>query len=98
QEIEPNTTITGEIYENYRSICSELGFSSLTPRRISDLLTELADYGLIIINEKNMGKYGRTRSISVTRELGSMKKYLIEDENLSMFNGSKITKQARFET
>ncbi|MGC8608974.1 MAG: ORC1-type DNA replication protein, partial [Thermoplasmata archaeon] len=38
QEIEPNTTITGEIYENYRSICSELGFSPLTPRRISDLL------------------------------------------------------------
>ncbi len=98
QEIEPNTTVTGEIYENYRSICSELGFSPLTPRRISDLLTELADYGLIIINDKNMGKYGRTRSISVTRELGSMKKYLIEDENLSMFNGSKITKQARFET
>ncbi|WP_010917016.1 ORC1-type DNA replication protein [Thermoplasma volcanium] len=98
QEIEPNSVITGEIYENYRRICEDLGFTPLTPRRISDLLTELSDYGLIVVDERNMGKYGRTRGFSVVKEIETIKKYLMEDENLSMFKTSKMTKQARFDS
>ncbi|CAC11775.1 probable DNA polymerase II (DP2), subunit 1 [Thermoplasma acidophilum] len=98
QEIEPNSVITGEIYENYRRICDDLGFSPLSPRRISDLLTELADYGLLVMDDRNMGKYGRTRSFSVVHQAETIKKYLLEDENLSMFKSSKMPKQTRFDT
>lgn len=97
QEVSKKLMITGEIYENYRHICSELGFMSLTSRRVSDILSELEDFGLLSATTKSMGRYGRTRFIKVMGQLDLFKKYLLEDQNLSMFQGAKITRQTRFE-
>ena len=98
QEIDSSLMVTGELYENYRSICTELGFQALTPRRISDIISELEDFGLISSSVKSMGRYGRTRIIQVMGNLESVRKYLLEDEDLSMFRGGKITRQYRFVT
>lgn len=98
QEIDSSLMITGEIYENYRNICEELGFMPLSARRISDILSELEDFGLLSTKTKNMGRYGRTRAIRVLGQPRLMKKYLIEDENLSMFRGSKIIRQSKLST
>ncbi len=97
QEVSTKLMITGEIYENYRHICSELGFMSLTSRRVSDILSELEEFGLLATTTKSMGRYGRTRFIKVMGQLDVFKRYLLEDQNLSMFQGSKITRQSRFE-
>lgn len=97
QELSSKLMITGEIYENYRNICTELGFMSLTSRRVSDIISELEDFGLLSATTRSMGRYGRTRFIRVTGQLDIFKRYLLEDENLSLFQGSKIARQSRFE-
>ncbi len=97
QELSSKLMITGEIYENYRNICNELGFMSLTSRRVSDILSELEDFGLLSATTRSMGRYGRTRFIKVMGQLDLFKKHLLEDENLSMFQGSRIVRQSRFE-
>ncbi len=97
QEVSTKLMITGEIYENYRHICSEMGFMSLTSRRVSDILSELEEFGLLATTTRSMGRYGRTRFIKVMGQLDLFKRYLLEDQNLSLFQGSKITRQSRFE-
>ncbi|MDA8144099.1 MAG: ORC1-type DNA replication protein [Thermoplasmatales archaeon] len=97
QELNSKLMVTGEIFANYRNICAELGFMPLTSRRVSDILSELEDFGLLSATTKSMGRYGRTRFISVMGQLDLFKKYILEDENLSMFRGSKVTRQSRFE-
>jgi cell division control protein 6 len=95
QDQDRDNMITGEIYENYKKICDELSVQSLTSRRIGDLLSELDDLGLIITVTKSLGRYGRTRIITVPDYDDLMKKYLLEDEILSTFKGIKIGKQHR---
>ena len=97
QELSSKLMITGEIFENYRNICAELGFMPLTSRRVSDILSELEDFGLLSATTRSMGRYGRTRFIRVMGQLDLFKKHILEDENLSMFRGSKVTRQSRFE-
>ena len=95
QESEQNQMITGEIFDNYKKICDELNIPSLTSRRISDLLSDLDDIGLIISTTKSLGRYGRTRLIRVPDNDGSIKRYLLEDEILGTFKGIKMGKQHR---
>ena len=95
QEIDSSLMITGEIYENYRNICEELGYMPLSARRISDILSELEDFGLLSTKTKNMGRYGRTRAIRVLGQPMLMKKYILASEILSMFRGSNIIRQSR---
>ncbi|HKJ96445.1 MAG TPA: ORC1-type DNA replication protein, partial [Thermoplasmataceae archaeon] len=56
QELDNSQMVTGEIYENYKSICNELGFMPLSTRRISDILSELEDFGLLTAKTKSMGR------------------------------------------
>ena len=98
QELSKRLMITGEIFENYRNICIELGFVPLTSRRVGDILSELEEFGLLSATTRSMGRYGRTRFIRVMGDLDMFKRYLMEDENLSHFRGSRITRQSRFDT
>lgn len=95
QDQSKSPMITGEIYENYKRICEELNIVSLSLRRASDLISDLDDLGLIISTTRSLGRYGRTRLIKVPDQGGSMKKYLLEDENLSTFKEIKFAKQHR---
>lgn len=95
QEINNSQMATGEIYENYKSICNELGFVPLSTRRISDILSELEDFGLLNAKTKSMGRYGRTRWIRVIGDHKSIKEYLLDDDHLSRFNGAKVIRQTR---
>ncbi|MBS3064183.1 MAG: ORC1-type DNA replication protein [DPANN group archaeon] len=64
---EPNKKIeTGEIYETYLSLCRKSGHTSLTQRRVSDLIGELDMQGLINAKVISKGRYGRTRQIYLT--------------------------------
>ena len=65
--------------------------------RIGDILSELEEFGLLSATTRSMGRYGRTRFIRVMGDPDQYKHYLMEDENLSHFMGSKITRQSRFE-
>ncbi|MEM3676148.1 MAG: hypothetical protein QXV22_03725, partial [Thermoplasmataceae archaeon] len=97
QEMSRGLMMTGEIFENYRNLCYELGFSPLSSRRISDVISELEEFGLLNSSTRSLGRYGRTRFIKITGESSTFKKYLLEDDNLASFRGSRIVRQSRFE-
>lgn len=63
--------ITGDIYDVYSELCSELGVTPLTQRRVSTLVNELDSLGLLNAQVISMGRYGRTKKIrlEVTRTL-----------------------------
>ncbi|MEM4733961.1 MAG: AAA family ATPase, partial [Candidatus Bathyarchaeia archaeon] len=63
--------VTGEIYEIYNELCSELAVTPLTQRRVSTLVNELDSLGLLNAQVVSMGRYGRTKKIrlEVTRTL-----------------------------
>ncbi len=98
QETDMDLSVTGEIYDNYRNICNELGFQPLTMRRISDLLSDLEDIGLLTTNTRSLGRYGRTKFIRVMGSITTIKNYIMEDSMFSNFQGSKIVKQSKLRT
>ena len=98
QETDADLSVTGEIYENYRNICSELGFQPLTMRRISDLLSDLEDTGLLTTNTRSLGRYGRMKFIRVMGSIQNIKGYILEDSSFVNFQGSKIVRQSKLRT
>ncbi|MCL4332038.1 MAG: hypothetical protein M1162_00765 [Candidatus Thermoplasmatota archaeon] len=95
QEMDQRPMLTGEIYENYVSICKELGYSSLSFRRIGDMLTDLDDVGLVSSKIQSMGRYGRSRLTQLAENSQTMRKYLMEEEALQAFRGSNLGRQSR---
>jgi len=57
---------TGEVIDNYQSLCLEQGLKPLTQRRVSDLIAELDLFGIINTKVISKGRYGRTRVISLS--------------------------------
>lgn len=60
-----NFVYTGESYEIYKKICSQVGLRPLTQRRFSDIIAELDMLGIINARVRSKGRYGRTREISI---------------------------------
>jgi archaeal cell division control protein 6 len=56
---------TGNIYETYSTLCSYLEQEPLTRRRITQLITELDQLGLITTDLINQGRYGRSQIIKL---------------------------------
>ncbi len=63
QIIEPTTT--GAVYDYYNKVAKDLGITTLSLRRISDIIIELEVLGLINFKIVSKGRYGRTRFISI---------------------------------
>jgi cell division control protein 6 len=61
--IEPTTT--GSVYDYYNNLAKKLGITTLSLRRISDIIIELDVLGLITFKIVSKGRYGRTRFISI---------------------------------
>jgi len=57
---------TGEIYEHYQQLCSQTHLRPLTQRRISDILQEFDELGIIQSTVISKGRYGRTREITLS--------------------------------
>jgi len=75
------TILTGQIYDVYKNICSKIGLSILTQRRIGDIIAELDMLGIINAKVISKGRYGRTREIGLaTPESTNIKiKQLLEE-------------------
>jgi cell division control protein 6 len=61
--VEPTTT--GSVYDYYNRLAKELGITTLSLRRISDIIIELEVLGLINFKIVSKGRYGRTRYITI---------------------------------
>ncbi len=67
-------SITGDIYNVYYELCEEMGYIPLTQRRVSGLISELDIMGLLNSRIISLGRYGRTKKIS----LGIANKIIIQ--------------------
>jgi cell division control protein 6 len=56
---------TGDVYDLYTQLCVKNNITSLTQRRVSDLIAELDMFGIINATVLSKGRYGRTRKINI---------------------------------
>ena len=67
------------MYEIYSSLCRHIDQEPLTQRRITQIINELDQLGLISTNIINQGRYGRSQKIKITVPLLTIKEALIDD-------------------
>ena len=72
--------ITGDIYGIYCELCGELGLTPLTQRRVSGLINELDAIGLLNSRVVSMGRYGRTKKITLGVARRLIKEVFTADE------------------
>ena len=70
---------TGEVYEIYSSLCINSEQEPLTQRRITQIISELDQLGLITSNVVSQGRYGRSQRIKITIPTLTVKEALKED-------------------
>ncbi len=58
--------LTGQIYDMYKKLCSQISLKPLTQRRIGDIIAELDMLGIINATVISKGRYGRTREITLS--------------------------------
>lgn len=63
---------TGDVYEDYMSLCTLCGLKPLTQRRLSDLIAELDMLGIINAKVISKGRYGRTKEIGLAMPQSSI--------------------------
>jgi cell division control protein 6 len=73
---------TGEIYDVYNELCSELGAGLLTQRRLGTLVNELDAMGLLNAKVVSMGRYGRTKKIRLEIGRTLIKEVFRSDDRL----------------
>jgi cell division control protein 6 len=76
---------TGEIYTIYQYFCSKIEQEPLTQRRMTQIVGELDQLGLITSNIVNQGRYGRTQRIKLHIHISSVKQAIKNDPILSPF-------------
>jgi archaeal cell division control protein 6 len=70
---------TGEVYEIYSSLCTHSEQEPLTQRRITQIISELDQLGLITSNVVSQGRYGRSQRIKITIPTLTVKEALRDD-------------------
>lgn len=75
------TLFTGEVYEFYKQLCTQLNLRPLTQRRVSDIISEMDMLGVITAKVISKGRYGRTREIvlSTPKSNNERIKKILED-------------------
>ena len=64
-QLDGEDVTTGDVYDAYRRTCVDSGFSVVTQRRVSDLISELDMLGIVSAKKKSSGRYGNKRFISL---------------------------------
>ena len=73
-------SVTGDIYNLYCELCEKASFNSLTQRRVSGLINELDVVGLLNSRVISLGRYGRTKKISLGISRSFIKEAFQKDE------------------
>ena len=76
---------TGEIYTVYQYFCTKLQQEPLTQRRMTQIVGELDQLGLITTSIVNQGRYGRTQRIKLHIPISVVKQAIKNDVILSAF-------------
>jgi cell division control protein 6 len=76
---------TGEVYEIYSSLCKNAEQEPLTQRRVTQIISELDQLGLISTDIENRGRYGRSQKIRATVPLSTVRDALRGDATFTGF-------------
>lgn len=74
---------TGQVYRLYCEFCRYSGLEVVTSRRVSDYLNEQEQLGLIDTNTVSLGRYGRTKYISLTVQEEIIREVIEKDQHTS---------------
>ena len=88
------TMITGDVYVVYKEIVDILGYSPLTQRRITDLISELDMMGLINASIRSFGRAGRTKEITLEIPKDIVNKFK-DDTLFEPLRNYKVSTQTR---
>lgn len=88
---------TGEVFNIYKRLCSEIDMDVLTQRRVTDLISELDMLGIVNAVVVSKGRYGRTKEMSLSVPLEETKTVLLSDSRLADVEEAQPLVQARFD-
>lgn len=74
---------TGEVYEVYSSLCRQAEQEPLTQRRVTQIISELDQLGLVSTDVVSQGRYGRSQKIKVAVPLATVRDALKDDPTFS---------------
>lgn len=74
---------TGDVYDQYESLCRLAEQDALTQRRITQMISRLDLLGLVATDVVNQGRYGRSQKISIKIPLTTVKEALKDDPTFS---------------
>jgi cell division control protein 6 len=79
---------TGEVFNEYKSVCNAIDVDVLTQRRVTDLISELDMLGIVNAVVVSKGRYGRTKEISLSVPLEETRAVLTSDSRISEYEDS----------
>jgi cell division control protein 6 len=84
---------TGDVFSAYKELARKAGISSLTQRRVTDLISELDMLGLVNARVKSFGRGGRTKEIQSSVPKLETKRILEKDEILKDMKNYRLKNQ-----
>jgi cell division control protein 6 len=81
--LKSQTGMTGDVYDIYTSLCKIIEQEILTQRRITQIVSELDQLGLITSNVVSHGRYGRSQIIKIAISTNTIIDALKDDPYLS---------------
>jgi cell division control protein 6 len=88
---------TGEVFNIYKRLCSEIDVDVLTQRRVTDLISELDMLGIVNAVVVSKGRYGRTKEMGLSVPLDDTETVLLSDSRLADVEEAQPFVQARFD-
>ncbi|MEF8771684.1 Cdc6/Cdc18 family protein [Halodesulfurarchaeum sp.] len=88
---------TGEVYNIYKRLCTEIEADVLTQRRVTDLISELDMLGIVNAVVVSKGRYGRTKEISLSVPVEETETVLQADSRIGDVGDVSPFLQARFD-
>jgi cell division control protein 6 len=88
---------TGEVFNIYKQLCSEIDVDVLTQRRVTDLISELDMLGIVNAVVVSKGRYGRTKEMGLSVPLEDTETVLLSDSRLADVEEAQPFVQARFD-
>ncbi len=74
---------TGEVYEIYSSLCKRIDEEPLTQRRVTQIISELDQLGIVSTDVISQGRYGRSQKIKITVPLATVQEAMRSDSAFS---------------
>jgi len=71
--------ITGDVYDTYLALCTQLEQKPLTQRRVTQIISELELLGLMSTDIVSQGRYGRSQKIKMSVPPATVSEALKED-------------------